>query len=167
MDSMWDVCVLYMQLQIWLFMIRSSYNVKKIASFSFIGFLINAWTNISNRFDHFMSFFFYPCFFFLIAWNKATIQKFHVYKDFLNFCLFVGDRIRTDLMIEPRSKALVLNGKPGHLQFYSLQRDKLLYNVRKDGTYWMLLNTLKSPAESVAVQLSLWCSSLCLLHSWT
>lgn len=58
-------------------------------------------------------------------------------------------------MIEPRSKALVLNGKPGHLQFYSLQRDKLLYNVRKDGTYWMLLNTLKSPAESVAVQLSL------------
>lgn len=33
-------------------------------------------------------------------------------------------------MVDPRSKALVLNGKPGHLQFYSLKRDKLLYNVR-------------------------------------
>lgn len=32
-------------------------------------------------------------------------------------------------MMDPRIKALVLNGKPGHLQFYSLQRDKLLYNV--------------------------------------
>uniref|UniRef100_A0AAY4EGS2 WD repeat-containing protein 75 second beta-propeller domain-containing protein n=1 Tax=Denticeps clupeoides TaxID=299321 RepID=A0AAY4EGS2_9TELE len=33
------------------------------------------------------------------------------------------------LVIDPRSKALVLNGKPGHLQFYSLQRDKQLYNL--------------------------------------
>lgn len=33
------------------------------------------------------------------------------------------------MIVDPRSKALVLNGKPGHLQFYSLQRDKLLYNV--------------------------------------
>lgn len=40
-----------------------------------------------------------------------------------------GKSIRTDLMVDPRSKSLVLNGKPGHLQFYSLQRDKLLYNV--------------------------------------
>ncbi|XP_035771121.1 WD repeat-containing protein 75 [Neolamprologus brichardi] len=43
--------------------------------------------------------------------------------------LVKGDSIRTDLMMDPRSKALVLNGKPGHLQFYSLQRDKLLYNL--------------------------------------
>lgn len=40
-----------------------------------------------------------------------------------------GESVGTDLMIDPRSKSLVLNGKPGHLQFYSLQRDKLLYNV--------------------------------------
>ncbi len=40
-----------------------------------------------------------------------------------------GDAVLTDLMIDPRSKALVLNGKPGHLQFYSLLRDKHLYNV--------------------------------------
>lgn len=33
-------------------------------------------------------------------------------------------------MVDPRTKCLVLNGNPGHLQFYSLQRDKLLYNVR-------------------------------------
>lgn len=41
-----------------------------------------------------------------------------------------GDEVLTDLMIDPRSKSLVLNGKPGHLQFYSLLRDKHLYNVR-------------------------------------
>ncbi|MEQ2296496.1 WD repeat-containing protein 75, partial [Ameca splendens] len=39
------------------------------------------------------------------------------------------ENVRTDLMVDPRSKALVLNGKPGHLQFYSLQRDKLLFNL--------------------------------------
>ncbi|KAM6174734.1 WD repeat-containing protein 75 [Erethizon dorsatum] len=42
----------------------------------------------------------------------------------------VKDRcILTGLMIDPRTKALVLNGKPGHLQFYSLQSDKQLYNL--------------------------------------
>uniref|UniRef100_A0A8C2Q905 WD repeat domain 75 n=1 Tax=Cyprinus carpio TaxID=7962 RepID=A0A8C2Q905_CYPCA len=41
----------------------------------------------------------------------------------------VKDAVLTDLMIDPRSKALVLNGKPGHLQFYSLLRDKHLYNL--------------------------------------
>ncbi|KAF4086576.1 hypothetical protein AMELA_G00085100 [Ameiurus melas] len=40
-----------------------------------------------------------------------------------------GDAVRTDLMIDPRSRALVLNGIPGHLQFYSLQRDKQLYSL--------------------------------------
>lgn len=51
--------------------------------------------------------------------------------DFHSFfsCPGAGDSVRTDLMVDPRSKSLVLNGKPGHLQFYSLQRDKLLYNV--------------------------------------
>uniref|UniRef100_A0A673GCW2 WD repeat-containing protein 75-like n=1 Tax=Sinocyclocheilus rhinocerous TaxID=307959 RepID=A0A673GCW2_9TELE len=43
--------------------------------------------------------------------------------------LVKGDGVLTDLMIDPRSKALVLNGKPGHLQFYSLLRDKHLYNL--------------------------------------
>uniref|UniRef100_A0A672RTN7 WD repeat-containing protein 75-like n=1 Tax=Sinocyclocheilus grahami TaxID=75366 RepID=A0A672RTN7_SINGR len=43
--------------------------------------------------------------------------------------LVKGDAVLTDLMIDPRSKALVLNGKPGHLQFYSLLRDKHLYNL--------------------------------------
>ncbi|XP_068429252.1 WD repeat-containing protein 75 [Clinocottus analis] len=43
--------------------------------------------------------------------------------------LVKGDDVTTDLMVDPRSKSLVLNGKPGHLQFYSLQRDKLLYNL--------------------------------------
>ncbi|XP_016305422.1 WD repeat-containing protein 75 [Sinocyclocheilus anshuiensis] len=43
--------------------------------------------------------------------------------------LVKGDAVLTDLMIDPRSIALVLNGKPGHLQFYSLLRDKHLYNL--------------------------------------
>lgn len=47
----------------------------------------------------------------------------------LIICPAAGESVRTDLMLDPRSKSLVLNGKPGHLQFYSLQRDKLLYNV--------------------------------------
>lgn len=33
------------------------------------------------------------------------------------------------LHYDPRSKALVTNGKIGHLQFYSLANDKHLYNV--------------------------------------
>lgn len=37
--------------------------------------------------------------------------------------------VSTGLMVDPRTKALVLNGKPGHLQFYSLQSDKQLYNL--------------------------------------
>lgn len=42
-------------------------------------------------------------------------------------------------MVDPKTKALVLNGKPGHLQFYSLQGDKQLYNVR----FWSLSKALK------------------------
>ncbi|KAM5326706.1 WD repeat-containing protein 75 [Glossophaga mutica] len=43
--------------------------------------------------------------------------------------LVKDSNILTGLMIDPRTKALVLNGKPGHLQFYSLQSDKQLYNL--------------------------------------
>ncbi|KAG5283123.1 hypothetical protein AALO_G00038600 [Alosa alosa] len=43
--------------------------------------------------------------------------------------LVKGDAVRTDLLIDPRSKALVLNGKPGHLQFYNLKHDRHLYNL--------------------------------------
>lgn len=52
-------------------------------------------------------------------------------------------------MMDPRSKALVLNGKPGHLQFYSLQRDKLLYNV----SFQQVTNL--SRLESVETRLTL------------
>ncbi|XP_042192361.1 WD repeat-containing protein 75 [Callorhinchus milii] len=43
--------------------------------------------------------------------------------------LVKGQNVKTGLMIDPRSKALVLNGKPGQLQFYSLQNDQQLYNL--------------------------------------
>uniref|UniRef100_A0AAR2JID9 WD repeat-containing protein 75 second beta-propeller domain-containing protein n=1 Tax=Pygocentrus nattereri TaxID=42514 RepID=A0AAR2JID9_PYGNA len=41
----------------------------------------------------------------------------------------VKGNIWTDLMIDPRTRALVMNGRPGHLQFYSLQQDKQLYSL--------------------------------------
>lgn len=41
----------------------------------------------------------------------------------------VKGNVKTGLMFDPRTKALVLNGKPGHLQFYSLHDDKQLYNL--------------------------------------
>jgi len=33
------------------------------------------------------------------------------------------------LLCDPRTKALVLNGKPGHLQMYSVHSDRQLFNV--------------------------------------
>ena len=39
------------------------------------------------------------------------------------------EAIPTGLLLDPRTNALVLNGKPGHLQFYSMHNDKQLYNL--------------------------------------
>ncbi|KAF3695152.1 WD repeat-containing protein 75 [Channa argus] len=61
--------------------------------------------------------------------NKITIIQSCVKVSAVIQGLVKGESGRTDLLVDPRSKALVLNGKPGHLQFYSLQRDKLLYNL--------------------------------------
>ena len=33
------------------------------------------------------------------------------------------------MVYDPRTKCLVTNGKPGHLQFYNVETDKQLYNV--------------------------------------
>ncbi|KAI1884865.1 hypothetical protein AGOR_G00214270 [Albula goreensis] len=41
----------------------------------------------------------------------------------------VGRDVKTDLTIDPHTKSLVLNGEPGHLQFYSLHHDKQLYSL--------------------------------------
>ena len=40
-----------------------------------------------------------------------------------------SEAIPTGLLCDPRSRSLVLNGRPGHIQFYSVQDDKHLYNV--------------------------------------
>ncbi|KAK2906359.1 WD repeat-containing protein 75 [Channa argus] len=61
--------------------------------------------------------------------NKITIIQSCVKVSAVIQGLVKGESGRTNLLVDPRSKALVLNGKPGHLQFYSLQRDKLLYNL--------------------------------------
>ncbi|KAM9448034.1 WD repeat-containing protein 75-like isoform 1-T1 [Salvelinus alpinus] len=61
--------------------------------------------------------------------NKITIIQSCVKVSAIIQGLVKGDGVWTNLIIDPRSKALVLNGKPGHLQFYSLHRDKQLYNL--------------------------------------
>uniref|UniRef100_A0A665W7M0 C2H2-type domain-containing protein n=1 Tax=Echeneis naucrates TaxID=173247 RepID=A0A665W7M0_ECHNA len=61
--------------------------------------------------------------------NKITIIQSCVKVSAIIQGLVKGESLSTDLMVDPRSKAMVLNGKPGHLQFYSLQRDKLLFNL--------------------------------------
>uniref|UniRef100_A0A8C9Y7F4 WD repeat domain 75 n=1 Tax=Sander lucioperca TaxID=283035 RepID=A0A8C9Y7F4_SANLU len=61
--------------------------------------------------------------------NKITIIQSCVKVSAVIQGLVKGESVRTDMMVDPRSKSLVLNGKPGHLQFYSLPRDKLLYNL--------------------------------------
>ncbi|KAM7316244.1 hypothetical protein ACRRTK_024924 [Alexandromys fortis] len=63
-----------------------------------------------------------------------TVSEITVIQRNLDACAviqgLVKDRsISTGLMVDPKTKALVLNGKPGHLQFYSLQGDKQLYNL--------------------------------------
>lgn len=49
--------------------------------------------------------------------------------------LFLGIDVKTGLVVDPRTKALVLNGEPGHLQFYSLQSDQQLFSVSWMGLY--------------------------------
>ncbi|XP_078408023.1 WD repeat-containing protein 75 [Cetorhinus maximus] len=61
--------------------------------------------------------------------NKITIIQSNLKFTAAIQGLVKGQEIATGLMFDPRSKALVLNGKPGHLQFYSLQSDEHLYNL--------------------------------------
>ncbi|XP_072903108.1 WD repeat-containing protein 75 [Hemitrygon akajei] len=61
--------------------------------------------------------------------NRIVIIRSNLWLSAIIQGLVKGQEVMTGLMIDPRSKALVLNGKPGHLQFYSLQTDKQLYNL--------------------------------------
>ncbi|XP_073414225.1 WD repeat-containing protein 75 [Dendrobates tinctorius] len=61
--------------------------------------------------------------------NKITIIDANLKVTGIVQGLVKGNDVRTGLLFDPRSKALVLNGKPGHLQFYSLHDDKQLYNL--------------------------------------
>uniref|UniRef100_A0A8C6UF78 WD repeat domain 75 n=1 Tax=Neogobius melanostomus TaxID=47308 RepID=A0A8C6UF78_9GOBI len=58
--------------------------------------------------------------------NKITIIHSYVKVSAVIQGLVKSDRCRTDLRVDPRSKALVLNGKPGHLQFYSFKETSFL-----------------------------------------
>uniref|UniRef100_A0A8C3PQT1 WD repeat domain 75 n=1 Tax=Calidris pygmaea TaxID=425635 RepID=A0A8C3PQT1_9CHAR len=43
--------------------------------------------------------------------------------------LIKSANVKTGLVVDPRTKALVLNGEPGHLQFYCLQSDQQLFSL--------------------------------------
>ncbi|KAM9122960.1 WD repeat-containing protein 75 isoform 1-T1 [Pangshura tecta] len=61
--------------------------------------------------------------------NKITIIHSNLSVSAVIQGLVKGSDVKTGLVVDPRTKALVLNGKPGHLQFYCLQTDKQLYNL--------------------------------------
>ncbi|XP_018426167.1 PREDICTED: WD repeat-containing protein 75 [Nanorana parkeri] len=61
--------------------------------------------------------------------NKITIIDVGLKTTGIIQGLVKGTNVKTGLIFDPRSKALVLNGKPGHLQFYSLHDDKQLFNL--------------------------------------
>ncbi|XP_069110726.1 WD repeat-containing protein 75-like isoform X1 [Argopecten irradians] len=55
------------------------------------------------------------------------------------------------LNFDPRSKALVLNGKPGHLQFYSVHSDKQLYNLDIVCQNYISAENVKRPLDVTEV----------------
>ncbi|KAM4039006.1 WD repeat-containing protein 75 [Anomaloglossus baeobatrachus] len=61
--------------------------------------------------------------------NKLTIIDANLKVTGIVQGLVKGNDVKTGLIFDPRSKTLVLNGKPGHLQFYSPHDDKQLYNL--------------------------------------
>ncbi|XP_072029311.1 WD repeat-containing protein 75-like [Amphiura filiformis] len=61
--------------------------------------------------------------------------------------------IPTGLTTDPHTKALVLNGTPGHLQFYHLQQDKLLYNLDIVGENYISPESLDKPLVNTEVEL--------------
>ncbi|XP_075924225.1 WD repeat-containing protein 75 [Petromyzon marinus] len=61
--------------------------------------------------------------------NKITIVKSNLFVVRVIQGLVRGGSASTGLIVDPRSKALALNGKPGYLQFYSLGTDELLYDL--------------------------------------
>ncbi|XP_075464532.1 WD repeat-containing protein 75 [Ascaphus truei] len=93
--------------------------------------------------------------------------------------LVKGEVVKTGLTVDPRSKALVLNGKPGHLQFYSLQNDQQLFNLdivqqefihqaglqymdlvkatfSSQGSWLATVEELQGDAANLEMQLKLW-----------
>lgn len=66
--------------------------------------------------------------------------------------MFPGRDVKTGLVVDPRTKALVLNGEPGHLQFYSLQSDQQLFSVSWMGLYqnFNLLSQVTCASEFIS-----------------
>ncbi|XP_077978936.1 WD repeat-containing protein 75-like [Glandiceps talaboti] len=60
--------------------------------------------------------------------NRKIIQTFQgLTRTFLD--QHMSASFPTGFLVDPRSKSVVMNGKPGHLQFYSMHKDKQLYHL--------------------------------------
>nr|XP_054767963.1 WD repeat-containing protein 75-like isoform X1 [Lytechinus pictus] len=62
-----------------------------------------------------------------------------------------SDPVPAGLDVDPRNGALVLNGKLGHLQFYQLGKDKLLYNMDITGENYVSPENLHKPLAHTEV----------------
>ena len=93
-----------------------------------------------NSYMH-LSFLSYSFFFFVSVIKVITgnFQIEHIFQGLTRAQLKSqdSDPIQTGLLCDPRSRSLVLNGRPGHLQFYSVQEDKHLYNVSRQIAHLM------------------------------
>ncbi|XP_076471971.1 WD repeat-containing protein 75-like [Babylonia areolata] len=56
------------------------------------------------------------------------------------------------LLVDPRSRALVTNGRPGHLQFYNIEADCQLYNLDIVGHNYVSPDNLQKPPTVTEVE---------------
>ncbi|KAJ8313937.1 hypothetical protein KUTeg_008498 [Tegillarca granosa] len=60
-------------------------------------------------------------------------------------------KVHTGMLCDPRTKALVMNGQPGHLQFYSVHTDRQLYNLDIVQQNYISPNNLNCPPQITEV----------------
>ena len=73
-------------------------------------------------------------FFFVFLAIQLIGSNFKVLQHYQGLTMaYLGQQLKrlipVGLQLDPKKQALVTNGRPGHLQFYSLQKDKQLFNV--------------------------------------
>ena len=62
---------------------------------------------------------------------KVVSSSFSIQQVFQGLTRSDSGVVPTGLKCDPKTQALVLNGKRGHVQFYDVHEDKQLFNVSK------------------------------------